>query len=87
MQAVGLPTNAYQAAIVTNLALNDSDLAAMPRAARQAVANHIVAAAVHPAGVIVLNADDRAVADLAQLTSAEPSFGRCVGRVHRWRGG
>jgi cyanophycin synthetase len=70
VQAVGLPASAYQAAIVTNLALNDAELAATPRAARQAAANQIVAAAVHPAGVIVLNADDLAVADLAQATSA-----------------
>jgi hypothetical protein len=72
VQAVGLPANAYQAAIVTNLAMNDPDLAGMPRVIRQAAANRAVASAVHPDGVIVLNADDRDVADLAQATAAEP---------------
>lgn len=72
VQAVGLPPAAYQAAIITNLAMNDPELAGTEASARQAAANQAVAAAVHPDGWLVLNADDLAVADLAGASTATP---------------
>jgi UDP-N-acetylmuramyl pentapeptide synthase len=72
VQAVGLPAAAYQAAIITNLAMNDPELAGTEASARQAAANQAVAAAVHPDGWLVLNADDLAVADLAGASAATP---------------
>jgi UDP-N-acetylmuramoylalanine-D-glutamate ligase len=70
VQAVGLPAGAYRLGIVTNLAHNDPVYAATPRAANQAIANGMLVAAVHPAGTVVLNADDHAVADLGARSAA-----------------
>lgn len=70
VQAVGLPERAYLAAIVLNLAMNDPGQIGTERWQRQAAANRRVAAAVHPDGALILNADDRDVADLAGASAA-----------------
>jgi cyanophycin synthetase len=68
VQAVGLAAGAYRLGIITNLAMNDAVYADTWAARAQHQANRVVAAAVHPRGTLVLNADDRAVVDLAAET-------------------
>lgn len=66
IQAVGLPQGAYKVGIVTNLAMNDGLYTMTSRALRQRAANEALVSAVHPAGRLLLNADDHAVVDLAE---------------------
>ncbi|MCC6626672.1 MAG: hypothetical protein IT340_04625 [Chloroflexi bacterium] len=74
VQAVGLPAGMYAVGVVTNLAMNEAVLAGTPQVAMQAAANRRVAAAVHHQGALVLNADDRAVADLAATAACPVVF-------------
>ncbi|MBX6342289.1 MAG: hypothetical protein IRY97_07515, partial [Thermomicrobiaceae bacterium] len=69
--SVGLPPAIYPVAAIATLCGNNEECLLSPEASRGAVAQAIVARAVRPDGVLVLNADDQAVLDAASETSAE----------------
>lgn len=71
VNAVGLPTEAYQLGVVTSFCGNDEACLLDPRAAIERQAQAAVARAVHPAGALVLNADDHAVADGGKEAAGE----------------
>lgn len=74
VNAVGLPPAAYGLAIITSFCGNDDVCLVDPRSAVERRAQGAVARAVHPAGALVLNADDHAVADEGGLTAGEPIY-------------
>jgi cyanophycin synthetase len=67
---VGLPEHTYPIAAVSSLCGNNDECLISSEAAQGARAQHIVARAVRPDGVLVLNADDHAVMMAAEDTSA-----------------
>ena len=69
VNAVGLPPATYALGIVTSFCGNDEGCMADWRAAGERQAQLAVARAIHPAGALVLNADDHAVADEGGATS------------------
>jgi cyanophycin synthetase len=71
VNAVGLPAEAYTLAIVTSFCGNDEACLLDERAAIEREAQAVVARAVHPAGALVLNADDLAVVEGGEAASAE----------------
>lgn len=72
VNAVGLPAASYALGIITSFCGNDETCLAGPRAAVERQAQLAVASAVHPAGALILNADDHAVADEGVIAAAEP---------------
>ena len=71
VNAVGLPAEAYALGIVTSFCGNEEACLLEPRSAGERQAQLAVARAVHPAGALVLNADDHAVAEEGPATSGE----------------
>lgn len=67
---VGLPEHTYPIAAISSLCGNNDECLISSEAAQGARAQHIVARAVRPDGVLVLNADDQAVMMAADDTSA-----------------
>ena len=72
VNAVGLPAATYALGIITSFCGNDETCLAGPGATVQRQAQLAVASAVHPAGALILNADDQAVADEGVDAVAEP---------------
>jgi cyanophycin synthetase len=67
---VGLPAHTYPIAAISTLCGNNDECLISSEAAQGARAQHIVARAVRPDGVLVLNADDQAVMMAADDTEA-----------------
>lgn len=68
--SVGLPEGIYPVAGITTLCGNNEDCLLSPEFTSGALAQAIVARAVRPDGVLVLNADDLAVLEAASETAA-----------------
>lgn len=68
--SVGLPKEVYPLAAITTLCGNDEECLISPEFSRGMLAQRIVARAVRPDGLLVLNADDMAVLEAAEETSA-----------------
>ncbi|HEU4792046.1 MAG TPA: Mur ligase family protein [Nitrolancea sp.] len=69
--AVGLPEHVYPLAAVSTLCGNNDECLISPEAIQGARAQSIVARAVRPDGLLVLNADDQAVYAAADETAAD----------------
>jgi cyanophycin synthetase len=69
--AVGLPEHIYPLAGISTLCGNNEACLISPEAARGALAQSIVARAVRPDGLLVLNTDDQAVFGAAEETAAD----------------
>ncbi|MDI3340373.1 MAG: hypothetical protein QJR03_07540 [Sphaerobacter sp.] len=69
---VGLPERIYPLASITTLCGNNEDCLVSPEFSRGALAQTILARAVRPDGILVLNADDLAVLAAANETAATP---------------
>ncbi len=69
--AVGLPEHIYPLAGISTLCGNNEACLISPEAAQGALAQSIVARAVRPDGLLVLNADDQAVFGAAEETAAD----------------
>lgn len=68
---VGLPEGIYPIAAISTLCGNNEECLISPEASQGAVAQAIVARAVRPDGILILNADDHAVLEAAENTEAE----------------
>lgn len=68
---VGLPESIYPLAAITTLCGNNEECLISPEFTQGMAAQRIVARAVRPDGLLILNADDLAVLDAASETSAE----------------
>lgn len=68
---VGLPENIYPLAAISTLCGNNEECLISPEASQGALAQAIVARAVRPDGILILNADDHAVLEAADHTRAE----------------
>ncbi len=68
---VGLPEHIYPLAAISTLCGNNEECLISPEASQGALAQSIVARAVRPDGLLILNADDHAVLEAAEHTSAE----------------
>src|SRR5690606_2422439 len=68
--SVGLPEGIYPLAGITTLCGNNEDCLLSPEFSSGALAQAIVARAVRPDGLLVLNADDLAVLEAANQTNA-----------------
>jgi len=68
---VGLPEHIYPLAAISTLCGNNEECLISPEASQGAVAQAIVARAVRPDGLLILNGDDHAVLEAAEHTSAE----------------
>ncbi len=68
---VGLPEGIYPLAAISTLCGNNEECLISPEASQGALAQAIVARAVRPDGVLILNADDHAVLEAAGHTNAE----------------
>ncbi len=71
---VGLPQHTYPIAAISSLCGNNDECLISSEAEQGAQAQHIVARAVRPDGVLVLNADDQAVMVAADDTAATVSL-------------
>lgn len=69
--AIGLPTAAYRLGIITSFCGNDAACLLDARSATERQAQGRIVGAVHPAGALVLNADDLAVADEGTAAAGE----------------
>lgn len=67
---VGLPEGIYPLAAISTLCGNNEECLISPEASQGALAQAIVARAVRPDGVLILNGDDHAVLEAAEHTSA-----------------
>ncbi len=68
---VGLPERIYPLVAISTLCGNNEDCLISTEASQGAAAQAIVARAVRPDGVLILNADDHAVLEAADHTAAE----------------
>jgi len=68
---VGLPEGIYPLAAISTLCGNNEECLISPEASQGAEAQQIVARAVRSDGVLILNADDHAVLEAAEHTSAD----------------
>jgi cyanophycin synthetase len=71
VNGVGLPEAIYPLAAISTLCGNNEECLISPEASLGARAQSIVARAVRPDGVLVLNGDDNAVLDAGESSSAE----------------
>jgi cyanophycin synthetase len=68
---VGLPERIYPIAAISTLCGNNEECLISPEASQGALAQVIVARAVRPDGILILNADDHAVLEAGDHTEAE----------------